>query len=85
VAALAALVADGRLRPNIGLVLPWERTAAAFAALTSRSFRGKAVLTCASQACRPVGRHCQAILAPNTTVERTPSGKMLCGSVLAGV
>jgi NADPH:quinone reductase-like Zn-dependent oxidoreductase len=47
-AILAALVADGRLRPKIGLVLPWEQTAAAFAALTSRSFRGKAVLTCAS-------------------------------------
>jgi NADPH:quinone reductase-like Zn-dependent oxidoreductase len=45
-AILAALVADGRLRPKIGLVLPWEQTAAAFTALTSRSFRGKAVLTC---------------------------------------
>lgn len=45
-AILAELVADGRLRPKIGLVLPWEQTAAAFAALTSRSFRGKAVLTC---------------------------------------
>jgi hypothetical protein len=39
-------VADGRLRPKIGLVLPWEQTAEAFAALTSRSFRGKADLTC---------------------------------------
>ena len=45
-AILAALVADGRLRPKIGLVLPWEQTADAFAALTNRSFRGKAVLTC---------------------------------------
>jgi len=39
-------VAEGRLRPKIGLVLPWAQTAEAFAALTSRSFRGKAVLTC---------------------------------------
>jgi NADPH2:quinone reductase len=45
-AILAELVADGRLRPKIGLVLPWEQTTAALAALTSRSFRGKAVLTC---------------------------------------
>ena len=44
-AILAALVADGRLRPRIGLVLGWERTADAFAALTRREVRGKAVLT----------------------------------------
>jgi NADPH2:quinone reductase len=45
-AILAGLVVDGRLRPKIGLVLPWEQTAAALVALTNRSFRGKAVLTC---------------------------------------
>jgi NADPH:quinone reductase len=44
-AILAALVADGRLRPRVGLVLGWERTADAFAALTRRDVRGKAVLT----------------------------------------
>lgn len=44
-AILAALIADGRLRPRIGLVLSWERTAEAFAALASREVRGKAVLT----------------------------------------
>lgn len=44
-AILAALVADGRLTPRIGLVLGWEKTAAAFTALTGRNLRGKAVLT----------------------------------------
>jgi NADPH:quinone reductase-like Zn-dependent oxidoreductase len=44
-AILAALVADGRLVPRIGLVLGWEKTADAFAALTGRNLRGKAVLT----------------------------------------
>jgi NADPH:quinone reductase-like Zn-dependent oxidoreductase len=44
-AILAALVANGRLTPRIGLVLGWEQTAAAFTALTGRNLRGKAVLT----------------------------------------
>ena len=33
-ATLAGLVADGRLRPRIGLELDWRKTAQAFAALT---------------------------------------------------
>lgn len=45
VGILAALVADGRLRPNIGLTMDWDHTADAFAALANRSLRGKAVLT----------------------------------------
>jgi len=44
-AILAGLVADGRLRPHIGLTLGWEKTAEAFAALRRREVRGKAVLT----------------------------------------
>jgi hypothetical protein len=44
-AILAGLVADGRLRPRIGLVLDWRKTAEAFAALTRREVRGKAVMT----------------------------------------
>jgi NADPH:quinone reductase len=44
-AILAGLVADGRLRPRIGLTLGWEKTAEAFAALSRREVRGKAVLT----------------------------------------
>jgi len=44
-AILAGLVADGRLRPRIGLTLGWERTAEAFGALSRREVRGKAVLT----------------------------------------
>ena len=44
-AILAGLVADGRLRPRIGLTLGWEKTADAFAALGRREVRGKAVLT----------------------------------------
>ena len=44
-AILAGLVADGRLKPKIGLVLDWEQTAAALAALSRRELRGKAVLT----------------------------------------
>jgi NADPH:quinone reductase len=44
-AILVALIADGRLVPHIGLRDTWERTAEAFAALASRSFAGKAVLT----------------------------------------
>lgn len=43
-AILAGLVADGRLRPRVGLVLGWEKTAEAFAALSRREVRGKAVL-----------------------------------------
>jgi len=44
-AILAGLVADGRLRPRIGLTLGWEKTAEALAALSRREVRGKAVLT----------------------------------------
>ena len=44
-AILAGLVADGHLRPRIGLALGWEETAEAFAALSRREVRGKAVLT----------------------------------------
>ena len=44
-AILADLVADGRLRPLIGLTLDWTKTPQAFEALTQRGFRGKAVLT----------------------------------------
>jgi NADPH:quinone reductase-like Zn-dependent oxidoreductase len=44
-AILAGLVADGRLRPRIGLVLDWGKTAQAFAALSRREVRGKAVMT----------------------------------------
>ena len=42
---LAALVADGRLVPRLGLVLDWEQTPAALDALGNRQVRGKAVLT----------------------------------------
>jgi NADPH:quinone reductase-like Zn-dependent oxidoreductase len=42
---LADLVAAGRLKPPLGLVLPWEETPAALAALRDREVRGKAVLT----------------------------------------
>ncbi|MEW9530939.1 zinc-binding dehydrogenase [Microbispora sp. NPDC049125] len=44
-AILAALVADGRLIPRIGLTLPWEKTPDALDALARREVRGKAVLT----------------------------------------
>jgi NADPH:quinone reductase-like Zn-dependent oxidoreductase len=44
-AILAGLVADGRLRPRIGLTLGWDKTAEALAALSRREVRGKAVLT----------------------------------------
>jgi NADPH2:quinone reductase len=44
-AILADLVADGRLRPLVGLVLDWVKTPQEFEALAQRSFRGKAVLT----------------------------------------
>ena len=42
---LASLVADGRLRPRIGLVFDWEQTAEAFEALAGGTVRGKVVLT----------------------------------------
>jgi NADPH2:quinone reductase len=44
-AILASLVADGRLRPGIGWVGEWTRTADAFTAMARREIRGKAVLT----------------------------------------
>jgi NADPH:quinone reductase-like Zn-dependent oxidoreductase len=44
-AILADLVADGRLRPLVGLVLDWTKTSQAFEAMAQHSFRGKAVLT----------------------------------------
>ena len=44
-AILADLVADGRLRPLVGLVLDWTKTPEAFEAMAQRTFRGKAVLT----------------------------------------
>jgi NADPH:quinone reductase-like Zn-dependent oxidoreductase len=44
-AILARLVADGRVRPQIGWTGDWTRTADALAALAQRAFSGKAVLT----------------------------------------
>jgi NADPH:quinone reductase-like Zn-dependent oxidoreductase len=44
-AILAGLIADGRLVPRIGWTGDWTRTADAFAAMSRREFRGKAVLT----------------------------------------
>ena len=44
-AILARLVADGRLRPQVGWTADWTRTADAFAAMARREFPGKAVLT----------------------------------------
>jgi NADPH:quinone reductase len=44
-AILAHLVTDGRLTPQIGLVLDWERTPEVFEQMAARAFRGKAVLT----------------------------------------
>jgi NADPH:quinone reductase-like Zn-dependent oxidoreductase len=44
-AALASLVADGRLTSKVDLVVPWERAAEAIAALMERRVAGKAVLT----------------------------------------
>lgn len=40
-----SMVADGRLRPLVGLVRDWTATPQAFEALAARAFRGKAVLT----------------------------------------
>ncbi|MFC0436753.1 zinc-binding dehydrogenase [Kutzneria buriramensis] len=42
---LTDLVAEGRLRPRIGLAADWRETPAAFEALAERKVRGKAVLT----------------------------------------
>jgi NADPH:quinone reductase-like Zn-dependent oxidoreductase len=44
-AALAALVADGRLVPRLGVVRDWSETRAALAALRARQVTGKVVLT----------------------------------------
>jgi NADPH:quinone reductase-like Zn-dependent oxidoreductase len=44
-ADLAARVADGRLRADVDLVLPWDRAAEAIDALMERRVNGKAVLT----------------------------------------
>jgi len=44
-AILARLVADRRLRPQIGWTADWTRTADALAAMARREFTGKAVLT----------------------------------------
>jgi NADPH:quinone reductase-like Zn-dependent oxidoreductase len=43
-AALASLVADGRLEAKVDLVVPWERAAEAIDALMERRVSGKAVL-----------------------------------------
>ena len=42
---LTTLVADGRLRPQLGLVVDWTKTPDALEALAQRQFRGKAVMT----------------------------------------
>jgi NADPH:quinone reductase len=44
-AALATLVAEGRLSSKVDLTLPWERAAEAIDALMQRRISGKAVLT----------------------------------------
>jgi NADPH:quinone reductase-like Zn-dependent oxidoreductase len=44
-AALASLVAEGRLTSKVDLELPWERVAEAIDALMERRISGKAVLT----------------------------------------
>jgi NADPH2:quinone reductase len=44
-AALAELVADGRLSPQLGVVRDWSETVAAVAALRARQVTGKVVLT----------------------------------------
>jgi hypothetical protein len=46
----AWLIADGRLRRQIGRTGDWTQTAEALAALARRSFPGKAVLTVPHQA-----------------------------------
>jgi NADPH:quinone reductase-like Zn-dependent oxidoreductase len=47
-AELAGLVASGRLRVEIDLVMPWTEAASAVTALLERRVRGKAVLTVGS-------------------------------------
>ena len=47
-AELAGLVASGRLRVEVDLVVPWTETASAVTALLERRVRGKAVLTVGS-------------------------------------
>jgi NADPH:quinone reductase-like Zn-dependent oxidoreductase len=44
-AALASLVADGRLESKVDLVVPWDRAAEAIDALMERRVSGKAVLS----------------------------------------
>jgi NADPH:quinone reductase-like Zn-dependent oxidoreductase len=44
-AALASLVADGRLEAKVDLVVPWDRAAEAISALMERRISGKAVLS----------------------------------------
>jgi len=44
-AALGSLVAEGRLRSDVGLRVPWTEANPAIAALLERRVRGKAVLT----------------------------------------
>jgi NADPH:quinone reductase-like Zn-dependent oxidoreductase len=44
-AALASLVAEGRLKSEVGLTVPWTEANAAISALMARTVRGKAVLT----------------------------------------
>jgi NADPH:quinone reductase-like Zn-dependent oxidoreductase len=43
-AALAALVAEGRLVSQIDLIVPWTEAASAMEALLERRVKGKAVL-----------------------------------------
>ena len=50
---LARLVADNRLRPQIGWTGDWTQTADAFAAMARRAFAGKAVLRVPSPGMRP--------------------------------
>jgi NADPH:quinone reductase len=47
-AALASLVAEGRLSSKVDLEVPWERAAEAIDALLQRRISGKAVLTLAT-------------------------------------
>jgi NADPH:quinone reductase len=44
-ATLATMVADGRLRPQLGIVRDWSQTVEAVDALRSRQATGKVVLT----------------------------------------
>jgi NADPH:quinone reductase-like Zn-dependent oxidoreductase len=47
-ASLASRVADGRLRADVDLLVPWDRAAEAIDALMERAVNGKAVLTVGS-------------------------------------